>query len=135
MNEEQDKTLCAKYPNLYRDRNESMYSTCMCWGFSCGPGWYNIIDELSAKLEAEIVLLKEGFEGDPSNLPAAAQVKEKFGGLRFYMTSSTDTMQKAIADAEDKSYLTCEDCGEEGKERTDRGWIRTLCEKCNKERK
>ena len=128
MDAEKDKILCERYPNLYRDRNRSSRETCMCWGFTCGDGWYSLIDELSAKLEAEIVKMKqEGVTGD--DLPAAAQAKEKFGLLRFYMTHATEQMYDMIAEAETKSGTICEDCGEPGQLRPG-GWIRTLCDGC-----
>lgn len=63
--------------------------------------------------------------------PRASQIKEKFGTLRFYMSSGTEEMWKLIHEAEEKSAHTCEDCGAPGKERND-GWIRTLCDECEK---
>jgi hypothetical protein len=63
--------------------------------------------------------------------PRASQIKEKFGGLRFYMTHATDKMYDLINEAERKSYTTCEVCGAPGEERGG-GWIRTLCDECNK---
>ena len=33
--------------------------------------------------------------------------------------------------AEEKSRAICEDCGEPGVLRTDRFWLRTLCDECN----
>jgi len=133
MDEAKDKDLCTKYPNLYRDRHASMQTTCMCWGFSCGDGWYELIDELSAALEAEIVKLKES--GIPTEqLPVAAQVKEKFGGLRCYVDNATEEMYKLIEAAEEKSFTICEYCGAPGKVRPG-GWIRTLCDACDEERK
>lgn len=47
MREELDKQLVEKYPLLYRDRHAPMTETAMCWGFCCGDGWYNLIDNLS----------------------------------------------------------------------------------------
>lgn len=64
--------------------------------------------------------------------PAASQVKEKFGTLRFYLTSGTDEMYDLIHEAEAKSATTCEDCGTPGKRRGG-GWILTLCDQCAKE--
>lgn len=132
MDIEKDKALCKKYPNLYRDRNRSPRETCMCWGFTCGDGWYDIIDELSAVAEEEIVRLKN--EGVPEeDLPVAAQVKQKYAGLRFYlMCSSTDAIDQAIRKAEKRSFITCENCGEPGKLKG-RHWVKTLCEECNGE--
>jgi hypothetical protein len=54
------------------------------------------------------------------------QVKEKFGGLRFYINESSDEVFKRIGEAEEKSYTVCEVTGGLGKLRRDIGWIRTL---------
>ncbi len=51
MNPELDKKLCEAFPILYQDREAPMQSTCMCWGFP-GDGWFQIIWDLSEKLEA-----------------------------------------------------------------------------------
>jgi|ERR1019366_4638319 hypothetical protein len=121
-----DANLCKKYPHLYADRNLSMQETCMVWGFECGDGWYKIIDELSAVLEALIV---EWVKNDPENsehYPRASQVKEKYGTLSFYMTSGTDEMDAFIRTAEIQSSNTCERCGKPGKMRG-HGWYYTAC--------
>jgi len=65
--------------------------------------------------------------------PRASQVKEKFGTLRFYMTHTTDKMDKLIGEAEKLSEVTCENCGEPGTLRQD-GWWRTLCDKCEEKK-
>lgn len=61
--------------------------------------------------------------------PCAAQVKEKFGTLRFYMTTYDDEIENLICKAEVKSGKTCERCGKPGKLR-DSGWWVTLCDAC-----
>ena len=62
MREELDKQLVEKYPLLYRDRNAPMTQTAMCWGFSHGDGWYNIIDTLSHLLCSDYEQKKERYE-------------------------------------------------------------------------
>ena len=74
------------------------------------------IDEAKAKLDEETL-----------KVPVAVQVKEKFGGLRFYVQAATDAHYKYITFAESMSYHTCESCGAPGKTYTD-GWHRTLCD-------
>jgi hypothetical protein len=59
---------------------------------------------------------------------AVAQVKEKFGTLRFYCPS-TGAIQTYIQLAERLSAVTCEECGRPGTA-NDSGWIRTQCEQC-----
>ena len=129
MDIKKDEALCKKYPNLYKDRSKSPQETCMCWGFSCGDGWYDLIDKLSAKLEKEIIKFKEE-NPEEEEYPAAAQVKEKFSMLRFYMTYYTKEMDELIKEAETKSSTICEDCGQPGEYRPG-GWVRTLCDNCN----
>ena len=138
MKEELDKQLCEKYPKIFKMRNASMQETAMCWGFP-GDGWYNIIDsackiiqhhvDWKRKVEPFASMTDEEF--DEIHQPDAAQVKEKFGGLRFYVDNADDYTSGVIALAESMSYRTCEDCGVPGKQ-TGRGWIRTLCDACNK---
>jgi hypothetical protein len=74
------------------------------------------IDEAKAKLDEETL-----------KVPVAVQVKEKFGGLRFYVQAATKEHYNYISFAESMSYRTCESCGAEGKTYTD-GWHTTLCD-------
>lgn len=59
------------------------------------------------------------------------QVKEKFGGLRFYTGGAPPEFHEAVRVAENESYRTCENCGNPGKPRGG-GWIKTLCDDCTK---
>ncbi len=177
VKEELSEKLVKAFPLLYADRHGDERSTAMCWGFSCGDGWFDIIWSLSEKLESIIrnftkenpnlscescgcekrkhygagtaspgrclAVLKDPFskEEPPANYracfceayklprPRAAQVKEKFGGLRFYMTFQNDEIRELISEAETLSYETCEECGNPGEERDVR-WVRTLCSHC-----
>jgi hypothetical protein len=54
MREELDKQLCEKYPYMFQERNMPMTQTCMCWGFSHGDGWFNIIDALCSSIDRHI---------------------------------------------------------------------------------
>jgi len=54
MRKELDELLCARYPKIFRDRNAPANETCMCWGFDCGDGWFNIIDQLCANIQRHI---------------------------------------------------------------------------------
>jgi hypothetical protein len=56
----------------------------------------------------------------------AEQVKEKFGGLRFYYRGGDEYISGLAAMAESMSYVTCETCGNPGSP-TKGGWITTLC--------
>ena len=54
MKQELDKLLCEKYPKMMVNRNKSMRETCMCWGFDCGDGWFNILDQLMGNIQHHI---------------------------------------------------------------------------------
>lgn len=54
MREELDKLLCEQYPYMFRERNMPMNQTCMCWGFSHGDGWFNIINALCGNIEHHV---------------------------------------------------------------------------------
>jgi hypothetical protein len=79
-------------------------------------GWFGLVKEL---IEDCIAL---GWNKE------ICQIKEKFGGLRFYINSAPEEVFKRIREAEDKSFTTCEVTGNPGQLRTDIGWYRTLCE-------
>lgn len=85
--------------------------------YSCGKGWKDLIDPLIEMCEKNNVQIN--------------QIKEKFGGLRFYVASAGKEIYDAIDEAERKSFETCESCGAPGKLRKG-GWLKTLCDKCDK---
>lgn len=77
---------------------------------------------------------REKFIEERANVPVAMQVKEKYGGLRFYCDLKNTTVERAerlqacIDYAESLSYHVCEHCGTMNDVRSYRmGWIRTLC--------
>jgi len=90
--------------------------------FECGNGWYPLIKDLI------IDLIELGWDKQ------TCQVKEKFGGLRFYINGASEEIYKRIQTAEDLSYETCETCGEKGELRRV-GWYKTLCNKHHEEHK
>ena len=87
MNEELDKKLCEKYPKIFRNRNAPKQDSCMYWGFECGDGWYDILDNLCTSFQSSYttsVKINEEFIALDAPEVIADQVKEKFGTLRFY---------------------------------------------------
>ena len=109
-----DGLLCKRYPEIFKMRHAPMTETAMCWGFECGDGWFELIDCLCASI----------MDNPPP--PVAVQVKEKFGGLRFYVDSASETVWGLIEMAEAFSFRVCEICGALGK-RTDGHYIRVRC--------
>lgn len=61
------------------------------------------------------------------------QIKEKFGGLRFYYSGGDDYINGLVRMAESWADESCETCGNKGTRRSG-GWIRTLCDAHEQER-
>ncbi len=125
MREELDKLLCEKYPKMLVNRNKPMTETCMCWGFECGDGWFNILNQLMGNIQHHIDWKEK--QGKPVPQVTLDQVKEKFGTLRFYYTGGDEYISGLVSMAEAMSGVTCEECGNTG-ERHGGGWVRTLCD-------
>lgn len=114
-------------------------------GIDIGPGWWPIIASLCANIQYHIDwtnktrnrLLGE----NPYNQPipdeveqvVVGQIKEKFGGLRFYYTGGDSKIDGMVQIAESWADKHCEECGKPGKFRPG-GWIKTLCDEHEQER-
>jgi hypothetical protein len=96
-----------------------------------GIGWYNLIYTLTNCIDRRL----EHLNKDGGNRKVIiAQIKEKFGGLRYYADGDIDEQMDGMIDfAESLSYTICEECGAPGKLRSG-GWMRTLCDKHEEER-
>ena len=100
--------------------------------FECNDGWLPMIHKLSLRLE-QIITEEMKTATEDQELPYILQIKEKFGGLRFYISSGTDQMIKLIDKAEEDSFDICENCGSTDNVKTEgKGWIKTLCNGCTK---
>lgn len=54
MRQELDKLLCERYPKMMVNRHAPAQETCMCWGFECGDGWFDILDQLMSQIQHRI---------------------------------------------------------------------------------
>ena len=124
MKKELDEYLCKVYPKIMVNRNKDMTETCMCWGFECGDGWFNILNNLMGNIQNHIDWQNREKEVVPQ--VTLDQVKEKFGTLRFYYSGGDDTIRGMVSMAESMSSVTCEECGKPGTS-TSGGWIKTVC--------
>jgi hypothetical protein len=88
---------------------------------------YTLNDELNLFVtKVDVAEAKAKMDIEEAKIPVVVQVKEKFGGLRFYVNGSTDEQYALIRFAESMSYKTCEVCGKRGKPNKG-GWIKTRC--------
>lgn len=85
----------------------------------CGDGWLEMIKDLINELIAA------GWDKE------ICQIKEKFGGLRFYINGASEEVHNIIHKYEKLSYTICENCGsKEAKLEQDKYWWSTRCIKC-----
>jgi hypothetical protein len=124
MKRELQKQLFDKYPQLFTQKDLPPTQSNMCFGFECGDGWFTLLDNL-----CKIIYDDRGYSYDVT----VTQVKEKFGGLRFYYTGGNDFISGAVMLAEKMSEHICEECGDKGSINYDAGWLRCRCEKHKEE--
>jgi hypothetical protein len=86
---------------------------------SVGAGWGGLVKECHDTLVAF----------DPNY--RIYQIKQKFGGLRYYVKPSIDALvyrtSAIIAPFEKRSYMVCEVCGADGNLRVKNRHYQTLC--------
>jgi len=140
--------LPKKFPELFENHPYSKGPDPLYFPFQCCDGWYDLLANLLHVIKGELGRYREVIEiresilskgGDPP-LPWIAeyfeanpedplkgftiqQVKEKFGGLRFYAQfgdrgsykgGAVKACQGAIRLAENMSFSICELCGNKG---------------------
>lgn len=107
--------LKEKYPKIFKDIHWANY------GFP--ETWTSLVDQLCQEIQDYCDLNKIQVKCD--------QVKEKFGGLRFYVDVYTEGIDSIISKYEKQSTELCQECGCTNCElvRT-KGWISYLCNPC-----
>lgn len=121
------ENLREEFPRVFRQLRD----------FECGDGWYQLVRKLA--VHAEELAREAGLDPESDTWPHAAQIKEKFGGLRFYLDGGTPEIQHKFFDfmmsVEQESRRICEKCGAPGTVFNDGGYIHTACELCEARRK
>ena len=100
-------------------------------GFACGEGWWPILEALCGQIQHHIDWKNK--QANVVHQVTVAQIKEKFGGLRFYYSGGDDAIDGMVRMAESWAARSCEECGAPGKSR-EGGWIKTLCDHHEAER-
>lgn len=119
-----------EFVKMMEERHPVMFSQSY-GGFAIGEGWWHIIEELCGNIEHH---LKWKNRDSVVVAPVIVdQIKEKFGGLRFYYRGGDDEISGMVRMAESWAADTCEQCGARGKRR-DGGWVQTLCDEHESER-
>jgi hypothetical protein len=128
-----EQKLMNKYPELFHKKEDGSLE-CLC-GVWVPEGWETIVDELCGCIHdytTKTYRLKNGEKVYP---PAVKidQIKEKFGGLRFYYFGGDDQVDGMVTFASYLASKTCEVSGEKGELCSNRGWYKTLSPKIREE--
>lgn len=115
------RALVEAYPDIFHPHGHPPVA--QGWP-EIGDGWEDLLRRACRRIRAAV-------RADGGSF-CAAQIKEKYGGLRFYWQGSLSAdavarVEEAIALAEARSATTCDVCGEEGRLRDDL-WLVTRCD-------
>lgn len=136
MNEDQEFIEYEKFAERMEKSYPKMFQG-KYGGFAVGKGWYPILETLCSNIQSRIDWANEQKEkysrGDGCEQVVVEQIKEKFGGLRFYYQGGDDQIHGMVRMAEAWASVACEECGGIGTRRSG-GWVRTLCDKHEAER-
>lgn len=97
------------------NKYEIKYPRC---GAYIEDGWLPLVESLIQEL------IQAGWDKKLS------QIKQKFGGLRFYVDTVNKDWRAIIDKYEEASYKVCELCGDAGKKRSIDGWLTVICNEC-----
>jgi len=131
MKKELELQLVERHPKMMKNYCGNKRETCFAFGFEHDDGWYELIDTLCCAIQRYA-----DYNISVHKHIVVDQIKEKFGGLRFYYTGGDDYITGLVSFAETMSYHICEKCGtnQNAKMTRRRGWMKTLCETCEIER-
>lgn len=76
MDKRLTRLLQEYFPTILSNLNKPITKSCMGWGIECGDGWFILLFDLMDNLDT--IAKQKGVR------IIASQIKEKFGGLRFY---------------------------------------------------
>jgi len=151
MDKKLEKQLFEKYPKIFKQKDDSIKTSCMPWGINAENGWYHLIDNLCECIQSYIDQNRHNVDMQVETV----QVKDNLAGLRFYTSwikikdknkdnkcvteesrkRAFELIEGMIWFAEHLSTSICENCGSPGKVRTTGYCLKTLCEKCKKKLK
>lgn len=116
--DEFEKRLKERFPNMF----SQPYG-----GVAVGEGWWPIIESLCENIQRHTDWWNKNHEKHPVvKQVVVEQIKEKFGGLRFYYEGGDEQISGMVRMAEAWASHSCEECGSPGT-LGGQGWIRTLC--------
>lgn len=129
MKKENKEYLLRTYPTLFQEyEKKPAESPFAVYDFEIDDGWFELVKGLCESI----------MKLEPGPNFRVLQVKEKFGGLRFYcggwphkdgnyLCQDSEAIGKLIGAAENDSMETCERCGSKEGVTLSGGWVKAYC--------
>ena len=106
---------------ILRDRYPKLFSSEHLREIACYPGWLSLLHDLCLRLQTYL----DTNPGIPQVV--VLQVKEKYGGLRFYIAGGDQFCRVTVDTAEEASLKICEVCGQPGV-LVGKRWVSVRCD-------
>jgi len=120
--------IIKEFPNIFQ-LDKSKNHSINIYGIECDSGWYDLIYNCTKQISDYC------YKNTIDNI-YVLQIKEKLGGLRYYLSCSNELIEQIIYNTENLSITTCELCGNKGKICKLNGFLlKCLCKKCKNNRK
>jgi hypothetical protein len=121
--------IITKYPKIFQDYEGNPGRS--NW-YGVPKGWLPIIDDLCGAIQEYIDKTTIYIRNEPQKPEQVTcfQMKEKFGGLRFYTGGHDDIVEGMIELAEYLCDNTCDECGSRNDLGKTSGWISVKCRNC-----
>jgi len=121
--------LIQKYPKIFEDYQGNPGR--INW-HGVPDGWLPIVDKLCGAIQDYIDNTTRYTANGPKkpDQVTCAQMKEKFGRLRFYTNGNENEVEGMIRMAEYICEHTCQDCGSEQELGETSGWVSVICRSC-----
>ena len=118
-----EEALAEKYPHI--NTSDHIWNELINTSIQYGSGLNDLLIELMMKVEE--IYKKNGVGTSEFKIE---QIKEKYGQLRIYVSSSIDEVHHRISEYEVKANKICDECGAIGSLHVKDGWFQVLCVEC-----
>jgi hypothetical protein len=100
MDVEKQNKIFDRFGGLFRHRY-----------IECGNGWMPLIWMFLLRLEELVMETERQSPPEPGMEIVIVQMKEKYGGLRIYLSTANDEIYALVDQYEKMSKTICERCG------------------------
>lgn len=123
------KEIIEKYPKIFEPYEGNPEN--INW-HGVPKGWLPIIDKLCGCIQSYVDNVTRYIDGKPTRPQQVKciQMKEKFGGLRFYTSGHDNVVDGMIEMAAYMCSNTCDECSSEEDLGMTTGWISVKCRNC-----